>query len=261
MCSAGLDELLRRERAALGVRPAHQRLDRPQPPGRELDLRLEGELELAGGDRPAQVGDEREPLHAVLVEPGLVDGDLAVRRPSPARARRRRGAAARRRCRRARDGTRSRRARRGRARPRGSSRARAVPRRLPGRGAGSRRRRPPASGSRANSSPPSRAATSLGRAIAASRRATSISTRSPRRCPSVSLISFKRARPTSSTPTWACWRSARWSACSSTRATSSRFESPVTRSWRASCSLITACRLPSWIATSGTPISGSSHRL
>ena len=51
------------------------------------------------------------------------------------------------------------------------------------------------------------------------------------------------------------------SARASTRATSSRFESPVTRSWRASCSLMTAWRLPSWIATSGIPISGSSQRL
>ena len=74
-----LDELLGREVAALGVRPAHQRLDRAQPPRRELDLRLEDQLELAGLDRAAQLGDERQPLDAVLVELARVDDRVAVR--------------------------------------------------------------------------------------------------------------------------------------------------------------------------------------
>ena len=134
-----------------------------QPPVVELDLRLEDELELAGGDRAAELGDERQPLHAVLVEVARSRRRPRGGRPSPARARRRRGAAARRRwspCSgwQAIAGVRAER----RARRRGSSPARAA-RRAPARPRRrSRRRRRRGARTARTRRPPRRAATSRG---------------------------------------------------------------------------------------------------
>ena len=77
------DELLRREQPSLGVAPAHQRLDAAQRAGRELDLRLEVQQQLAAVDPAAQLGQDREPLEAVLIEVALINDPVPARRLGP----------------------------------------------------------------------------------------------------------------------------------------------------------------------------------
>ncbi len=67
-------ELVRRHPAALGVHPAHQRLQAGDLPV-EADLGLVVQLDLVGVQRPAQVAEETEPVRRVGVPLGLVDLD------------------------------------------------------------------------------------------------------------------------------------------------------------------------------------------
>ena len=61
------------EQAALGVLPAHERLDPAHAAGAQLGLRLVVEHELAGLEGGAELAHQREPLAAVVVAPGEVD--------------------------------------------------------------------------------------------------------------------------------------------------------------------------------------------
>jgi hypothetical protein len=56
------DEDIGRDRAALRVRPARERLDGADAAGRELDERLVVDLELVAGERALEVGLELEAL-------------------------------------------------------------------------------------------------------------------------------------------------------------------------------------------------------
>ena len=79
----------------------------------------------------------------------------------------------------------------------------------------------------ANSSPPSRATTASGGTAAATRSATWTSTRSPTRCPKLSLMSLKASRSSISTP----GRPASFSSsCSSSRVSAARLAVPVSAS-------------------------------
>jgi len=84
------DEPRRGDRPALGVGPARQHLDADHGAGRQVELGLVDELDLAAVDRDAQGASDREPLprlvgHRLLVEhrrPGVLgppvgDGDHA----------------------------------------------------------------------------------------------------------------------------------------------------------------------------------------
>ena len=61
------------EQPALGVLPAHERLDAAHGARPQLGLRLVVQDELAGLERGAELADEREPLAAVVVAAGEVD--------------------------------------------------------------------------------------------------------------------------------------------------------------------------------------------
>ena len=51
--------------------PPHERFECGDEPGRELDLRLVVQLELAGADGPAQIAHETEPRRVEAVELGI----------------------------------------------------------------------------------------------------------------------------------------------------------------------------------------------
>ena len=67
------EEVAGAEQAALGVVPAHERLDAAHRAGPQLRLRLVVQDELAGLERGAELADEREPLAAVVVAADHVD--------------------------------------------------------------------------------------------------------------------------------------------------------------------------------------------
>ena len=67
------EEVAGAEQAALGVLPAHERLDAAHRAGPQLGLRLVVQDELAGLERGAELADEREPLAAVVVAADHVD--------------------------------------------------------------------------------------------------------------------------------------------------------------------------------------------
>ena len=55
------------QQTALRMLPAHQRLDAPRLPGRQVDLRLVVDDELSVLDRVAYLRDELEPVRGVLI--------------------------------------------------------------------------------------------------------------------------------------------------------------------------------------------------
>ena len=69
--------------APLGVAPAHQRLNAAQRAVRQLDLRLEVQQQLAAVDPAAQLGQDREPLEAVLIEVVLINDPVPARGLGP----------------------------------------------------------------------------------------------------------------------------------------------------------------------------------
>ena len=89
--------------------------------------------------------------------------------------------------------------------------------------------------STANSSPPKRATVSVGRTVAARRRATSWSTTSPAAWPRLSFTVLKSSRSMNMTPTEAEPRCARMSACWTRSTKSARLARLVTGSWKAWC--------------------------
>ena len=189
------DEARRQHEPALGVTPAHERLDAVRPAPVQVDLGLEDERELALVHRAAQAGHELERVGAAArsgrrLAPGA--------RPWPRTSRRRRPAAASRRPRRRRGCV---------AMPTDAPISRSTPETENVRcsasrifsatsaGAGGR-----ASGSStANSSPPSRATVSLERRTALIRGPIWRSSSSPWWWPSVSLTSLNRSRSSSIT--------------------------------------------------------------
>ena len=71
------DELVRREQAALGMLPAHERLEADRALGRERDDRLVDEPQLVALEGPPQVGLELEHGHRPRVH-GVVEDLVAV---------------------------------------------------------------------------------------------------------------------------------------------------------------------------------------
>ena len=229
------DEPVRRDLAELRVVPAHQRLDADQVAGAQVDLGLVADDDLAGGQRRPQLGDQPEPLQALLLHRRVVHVTRAGRRSWRWTARRRPGASGSRRRRRGpapaprrrsptasmvspasgydvETASRSVRGQLGRL-----ARARA-----PGRPPRTRPRRP---------GRPSRPPASCG----CSRWPTRTSSSSPQVCPSESLTSLNRSRSSwtsATTPSSPAASSIAASRCWPSRA---RVGSPVSRSWYAAC--------------------------
>ena len=86
----GGDELRRRQQAALGVLPAHERLGADERAGAQVVLRLEVHDELVLGQRRPQLGGQGQPVQARLVAVGAVVRERRRGCPWPGTARRRR---------------------------------------------------------------------------------------------------------------------------------------------------------------------------
>ena len=117
------DEPVRRDLAVLRVQPADQRLDADQVAGAQVDLGLVADDDLAGGQRRPQLGDQPEPLQALLLHRRVVHAIPGGRRSWRWTARRRPGASSSGRRRRGRAPAQRRRSprRRSSARPAGMS--------------------------------------------------------------------------------------------------------------------------------------------
>src|SRR5205807_3663324 len=69
------NKLIRRDKAVDGVLPARQRFDALDQSCLQLGFRLVVQPQLIGGNGLAQIAEEGEPLQAVLVVTGMIQGE------------------------------------------------------------------------------------------------------------------------------------------------------------------------------------------